>query len=148
MGISIVTAVVIALLMQGAEIGNVLNFMKSGFTIDTGVESVNRLLCRGGYEGMLWIVSFTMFTLSLGGLLEKTRILDVVLEKLGKLTDTQGLLILTHTITALLIASGTASQVLSILLPGRLYIPAYKKLKIKLRSVPESVRIAERLLLY
>lgn len=131
LSISIVTALLIAVLYQGYNVGDVLLFMKNGFSIDSGIDSVDALLTRGGYESMWWVVSFTMITLALGGLLEETKILEVILDKLGSLSKTPATLILIHSITSICVTIGTTSQVLAIVLPGRMYLKAYEKLKIK-----------------
>jgi NhaC family Na+:H+ antiporter len=131
MAVSSVFGMILSIVVQGYSLGEVLVFMQSGFVSETGVAAVDKLLTRGGLNGMLWTISFAFLALTLGGLLEKTRIIEVVLNKLGRFTKTQGMLILTHAITSMIVSATTASQYMSVVLAGRMYAPAYRKLKIK-----------------
>ena len=68
-----------AVAVQGVAIGDMMNFMNYGYVSETGIESVDSLLSRGGLQEMMWTISLGFIGLSLGGLLEKTHMLEVLL---------------------------------------------------------------------
>ncbi|MDI5893196.1 Na+/H+ antiporter NhaC [Halomonas rhizosphaerae] len=119
-----------AVAIQGVGIGDMMNFMNYGYVSETGVESVDSLLSRGGLQEMMWTISLGFIGLSLGGLLEKTRMLEVLLERMGKLVSNARGLIVTHVFAALATNLFSASQYIAIIIPGRMLVPAYRKLKI------------------
>ena len=124
-------ACLIAVVINGYGILDMMSFMNFGFVIDAGNADVNSLLNRGGLQGMMYTVSLGYFGLGLGGLLEYTGVLEVILEKMSGMTKKQGNLILTHVLSCIFINLFTASQYLSIMIPGKLFAPAYDKLKIQ-----------------
>ncbi len=121
----------IAMLFQGRGIYEMMSFMNYGFSIDTGIYEVNRLLNRGGIQAMMWTVSLGYLGLSYGGILEKAGVLDSLLGKMATITDTPRKLIITHVFSAIGVNMLSASQYVAIMIPGRMFLPAYKKLGIK-----------------
>ncbi|TLF52592.1 Na+/H+ antiporter NhaC [Halomonas urmiana] len=119
-----------AVAIQGVAIGDMMNFMNYGYVSETGIESVDSLLSRGGLQEMMWTISLGFIGLSLGGLLEKTHMLEVLLEKMGRLVSHSRGLIVTHVVASLATNLFSASQYIAIIIPGRMLVPAYRKLKI------------------
>ncbi len=117
-----------AMIFQGYGLADMLNFMNYGFVSETGVESIDSLLSRGGLQSMMWTISLGFVALSFGGIIEKTQMLSVLLEKMGSLVKSVGGLVTTHVISAILVNLFSASQYMAIIIPGRMYRPAYKKL--------------------
>lgn len=128
---SALVACAIAMMMNGYSVLDMMNFMNFGYMGESGNADIDALLNRGGLQGMMYTVSLGYFGLGFGGLLEKTGVLEVLLEKMALFTKKQGNLILTHVMSCILVNLLTASQYLSILLTGRLYVPAYDKLGIR-----------------
>jgi len=131
MVIASLAGLILALILQGRGLFEMMNFMNYGFKTDTGIETVNKLLNRGGLQSMMWTVSLGFLGLSFGGILEKTRMLEVLLDKMSMLVKKPGNLILTHVISTIGVNIFSASQYMAILIPGRMFLPAYKKLGIK-----------------
>ena len=131
MVIAALIAMLIAIFVQGYGLIEMMLFMNYGFTIDTGAELVNTLLNRGGIQSMMWTVSLGFFGLSFGGILEKTYVLDVLLTKIRHLISTARNLIITHVFSTIFVNFISASQYVSIIIPGRMFLPAYKKLRIR-----------------
>ncbi|SDJ88506.1 Na+/H+ antiporter NhaC [Natronincola ferrireducens] len=121
---------VFAIAFQGYSVGDVANFMNYGYVSSTGIEDVDALLSRGGLQSMMWTISLGFIALSMGGILEKTRILEVLLEKISGIVSTGKGLITTHVISALAVNLFSASQYMAILIPSRMFVPAYKKLRL------------------
>ncbi|MBN2900034.1 MAG: Na+/H+ antiporter NhaC, partial [Clostridia bacterium] len=66
MVIASLIAMVLAIMMQGYSVFEMMSFMNYGFSIDTGVAAVNKLLNRGGIQSMMWTVSLGYLGLSYG----------------------------------------------------------------------------------
>lgn len=121
---------IFAVVFQGYGLGEILMFMNDGFVSNTGIEQIDALLSRGGLQSMMWTISLGFIALSLGGILEKTKILEVLLEKISGLVNNVRGLIITHVLSSIVVNLFTASQFMAILLPSRMLLPAYKDLKI------------------
>lgn len=121
-------AMVIAVAVQGYGVYDMMGFMNYGFVIDTGIADVDKLLNRGGIQSMMWTVSLGWLGMCYGGILEKTGVLDTLLGKMMALTRNSRNLIMTHVVSSIAVNLLSASQYVAILIPGRMYLPAYKKL--------------------
>jgi Na+:H+ antiporter, NhaC family len=131
MVVASIIAMIIAMISQGYNILEMMSFMNYGFVIDTGVASVDKLLNRGGIQNMMWTVSIGYLGLSYGGILEKTGTLESLLEKMSVFTKSAKNLITTHIISSIIVNIISASQYVAIIIPGRMYLPAYKKIGIR-----------------
>ncbi|WP_350342897.1 Na+/H+ antiporter NhaC [Proteinivorax tanatarense] len=119
---------IFALLFQGADLFGVVDAMHFGYVMESGVELVDELLSTGGLHSMMWTISLIFLALSLGGILERARFLEVILENILKIAKSvASLTVFTH-ITAVFVNLFTADQYLSIVLTSRMYKDAYKKM--------------------
>lgn len=125
--ISGITAAVIAVAMQGETLPSIANIMENGYVSETGFSDIDTLLSRGGLFSMNYTSSLTIIVMVYGALLEKLGVLDVLLEKLTALTKTVGSLVCTTVVTSILINLITASQYMSIVLTGRMFVSEYRK---------------------
>jgi len=123
-------AAAMAMMFQGYSIGEMMNFMNYGFVSETGVAEVDALLSRGGLQSMMWTISLGFIALSFGGLLEKTRMLEVLLDQIKGLVKSVGGLVTTHVLSAIFINLFSASQYMAIIIPGRMLVPSYKEKKL------------------
>ena len=130
MVIASIIGMIFAMIFQGYGLGEMLNFMQNGFASATGVAEIDSLLSRGGLQSMMWTISLGFIALSFGGVLEKTRMLEVLLDKMKGAVKKSGGLIFTHAIAATLVNIFSASQYMAIIIPGRMLVPAYKEKKI------------------
>ena len=80
--ISAIVAMFIAILLQKYSLIDMMNYMNYGFKIDTGNFDVDKLLNRGGLQSMMWTVSIGYLGLSYGGILEKTGVLNTLLNSM------------------------------------------------------------------
>lgn len=124
--ISALVASLIAIFVQGQSISGITTIMDSGFVSNVGIASVDKLLSRGGLQNMSYTVSLTMIVMPYGAILEKTQVLNVLLEKFKALTKTVGSLVASTVLTAVGLNIVTASQYMSIVITGKMYIQAYK----------------------
>jgi len=101
--------------------------MVSGYTQKSDNEIISNLLNNGGIEAMMYTISLVMLAMSLGGILESTGILETLVTSLLKFAKSTGSLIATTVVTCISANVIACDQYLSILLPGRMYLSAYKK---------------------
>lgn len=127
-----VVGMAIAIVFQGHGILEMMSFMDSGYVLESGIADVDKLLSRGGIQSMMWTVSVAILGMVYGGVLEKAGVLEVILNKLSRITNSSRTLIPTHVVSAIAINLLSASQYVAILIPGRMFLPAYKKLGIRL----------------
>ena len=112
----------------GYNFNDVLTFAHSGFKIDTGTDSLNSLLNRGGVTSMTWVITLMMFALAFGGALERTGCLQSVVASVMRTTKSFKGLQTNAILTSVATNAVSGDVYLSIALPGRMYGPEYNKL--------------------
>lgn len=127
MVIASIVGTIFAMLFNGYGAAEMLGFLNNGFVSDVGVPEVDALLTRGGLQSMMWTVSLGFIALSFGGLLEKTRMLEVLLDKIKGLVKKTSGLVITHVFSSIIINIFSASQYMAIIIPGRMLAPVYKE---------------------
>lgn len=131
---ALATAVIFSMIWgmftQDVKFSAIVSVAVNGYASDTGVKAVDVLLSRGGLNSMMGIISMVLLASGLGGILEKTGILTVIINKLLKKVKSTGSLILSVLIScyAILLVSGNA--MLAIILPGRTFKDAFAERKI------------------
>lgn len=128
---SAMVAMVIAVVLQGYSIIDMMGYMNYGFTIETGNVDVDKLMNRGGLQSMMWTVSIGYLGLSYGGILEKSGVLNTLLFSVQAITRSARNLIVTHVFAGFITIMLSASPYVSILIPGRMFIAGYERLGIK-----------------
>lgn len=116
----------LAIFYQGATLHEVFIYMQNGYSIKTGVADIDSLLNRGGIQSMTWVITLVMIALALGGALERTRCLEVIVESLLKRTRRFGSMQTAAIGTAVATNLVAGDPYLSIALPGRMFAPAYR----------------------
>ncbi len=135
----VVAAGLISILTQGSNIKEVLTALNYGYKSQTGLEIVDKLLNRGGIQSMMWTFSLAVVALALGGILEKMRFLEVLVEKITSVVKGAANLI------AVTIASSIGSNMamgegyLSIILNGSLYHQAFEKENLRTSMLSRSL---------
>ena len=125
-----ITAMVIAIVFQGHSLLEIMSFMDGGYVMNSGIADVDALLSRGGIQSMMWTVSVAILGMIYGGILEKSGVLEVLLDKISSFTKSARMLIPVHVVTSIAVNLLSASQYVAILIPGRMFLPAYRKLGI------------------
>lgn len=117
---------ILAMVFQGANLHDVFNYMQGGYTISSGVKEIDSLLNRGGIQSMTWVITLMMIALALGGALERTRCLEVIVEAVLKRTRRFGSMQAAAIGTSVATNLVAGDPYLSIALPGRMFAPAYR----------------------
>ncbi len=117
-----------AAIFQKADVGAIIQAAHNGFVSETGVEAVDALLSRGGLSSMMGTVALILCALTFGGILEKTGMLEVIAESILKIARGRGGLVTATIFTCIFTNLTTGDQYLSIVIPGRMYKDAYRKM--------------------
>lgn len=122
----VLAGAVAAMITQGAGIHQLLTFANSGYSIDTGISTIDSLLNRGGIQSMMWTISLVLIALGFGGALEKTGCLEAIIAsimtRIKGFKGVQTAAVCTSISTNLV----AGDPYLSIALPGRMYAPIYR----------------------
>jgi len=127
MMLSALIASILAMVFQKEPLTVVAASLNSGYPAHTGVELVDNLLSRGGMMSMMetQLVAFTAF--SFGGIMQKTGLLNVLLDRVMKFASKVWSIVLTTIGTSVITALVTGSSYLSMIIPGELLAPVFKK---------------------
>ena len=117
----------VAMMMQGASLGDVMNALHYGYESATGIEVVDNLLSRGGLDSMMWTISLILCAMTFGGVMEKTGMLEALANVILGFAKSTGSLVVATIITALGMNVLAGDQYLSIVIPGRMFKDAYDK---------------------
>lgn len=125
--IGIVIGAIMAVVMQGASLGDLLTASYEGFVSNTGVEMIDELLSAGGLTGMMYSISLTIIAMMFGGIMEKTRQLEVIVGSILKRIKSVGGLVGITVFTSLFSNITMPEQYISVVVPGRMYTNTYKE---------------------
>lgn len=125
--IGIVIGGIMAIFMQGANLGDLLVASYDGFISETGIEMIDELLSAGGLMDMMYSISLTIIAMMFGGIMETTGQLEVIVNTILKRIKSIAGLISVTILTALFSNATMPEQYISIVVPGRMYAPAYKE---------------------
>jgi len=124
---SVAIAIVLAIVMQDRSISEVLNSLHSGYTSNTGLERLDVILTRGGIQSMMWTMSIALLALSLGGLLDRTGFVRVLMSgMLMRIKRTASLM--AATISAGIVSNMSMGEAyLSIIFGGQIFKKSYEE---------------------
>ncbi len=123
----IVAAVMAPIFQKDVTLGSILNSAMSGYTMESGIESLDNLLTKGGLMGMAESILMTMIAMMFGGIMEATGQLNVIINAITKYVKSGPALIGVTELTCIASNVTMPEQYISILVPGRMYAPAYRK---------------------
>ena len=124
--IGIIVAAVLGMIFQKNGFGDLLSAAYGGYTSNSGVEAVDNLLTKGGFESMMYTVSLVICAMMFGGIMEKTNQLRVVVTVILKKAQSTGSLITATVLTAIGSNLILCDQYMSIVMTGKMYAQAYK----------------------
>ena len=135
MMLGIVTGALCGMFIQGVSFVDMLGAAQYGYegAVSADVfgkevaEMVNGLLTRGGLQNMLWTISLAWFAIGFGGMLEAVGYLHVILNSAVKVLHKTGNLITATVVACIATNILVGDQYIAIVLPGRLFKPAYEK---------------------
>ena len=123
--IGILSAGILGVIFQGNTFGSLLSAAYGGYTSSSGVEAVDNLLTKGGFESMMYTVSLVVCAMMFGGIMEKTNQLRVVVNVILKKAQSTGSLITATVLTAIGANLILCDQYMSIVMTGKMYAQSY-----------------------
>lgn len=135
----IVAGGIIAWLVQHQSLPTITNSMANGYTAKTGVKQLDSLLSRGGINSITSTIMLLIAAVSFGGVLEKTRVLEVLVSAMVKWAHNTGRLIVAVLAASYIMLIGTGSQMVTVIIPGRAFAPVFKERGLHLRVLSRTV---------
>ena len=123
--IGILAAGVLGVIFQKNTFGSLLSAAYGGYTSSSGVEAVDNLLTKGGFESMMYTISLVICAMMFGGIMEKTNQLRVVVSVILKKAQSTGSLITSTILTAIASNLILCDQYMSIVMTGKMYAQSY-----------------------
>jgi len=133
--LSSVVAAVLAVNVQQLDMATAVASMVKGFVASTGDPMVDKLLSRGGMVSMMHVTLIAFCAFAFGGIVQKAGMLDVLLTRLLRVANTVGRIIASTVASSIAVALMTGSSFLSILIPGELFAPAYRKFDLAAKNL-------------
>jgi len=126
---------ILALIFQKASVTEIATAMNTGYQANTGMEDVDRLISRGGMMSMMetQLVAFTAF--SFGGIMQSTGLLSIILDRVMKFANKIWSIVITTIVSSIITALITGSSYLSMIIPGELLAPIYKRKKLAAKNL-------------
>lgn len=113
---------------DNCTLGSLFECGMNGFSCDTGIYEIDRLLNSGGLMNMTFSISMTIIAMMFGGIMEETHQLEVIVEKLKTLVKKPAGLVALTEVTSVVSNAVMPEQYISIVVPGRMYSEEYKKM--------------------
>lgn len=126
--LGIISGAIIGIIMQpGATFGGMLDAGMNGFVSETGIASIDDLLSSGGLTNMMYSISLTIIAMMFGGIMEKTKQLDVLVSKILQFIKKPASLVVATEATCVLSNALMPEQYISLVIPGRMYAETYRE---------------------
>lgn len=122
----------IAVVQEGEKIGDILNYMLNGYSIDTGLVYADKLLNRGGIMSMAETVLLVFIVFVIAGILQKTGFLEVLLQPMiDKIGNSRTKLVGSTFIASYCANAFSSSMMFTSVFVGTVMSPLYKEFKLK-----------------
>ncbi len=130
---------VIAVTTQGVGLAQILHCWNKGFSGSTGNAIVDQVLNNGGIQSMMWTFSLAFLGIALGGLLDGSGILRVIIEHVTRWVRSAFVLVLVTIVSSVASNVVMGENYLSSILNSRLWGTAYDKLGLQRRMLSRCV---------
>ena len=124
--IGTIAAGILGVIFQGNTFGGLLSAAYGGYSSQSGVEAVDNLLTKGGFESMMYTVSLVICAMMFGGIMEKTNQVRVVVGVILKKAKSTGALITATVLTAIGANLILCEQYMAIVMTSKMYAQAYR----------------------
>ncbi len=122
--------VICTTIIQGASFSDAMTYVYSGFESNTGNETLDSLLTRGGMTSMYYTIALMFMSLTMAGLLQKTEIMSCLVGKISHKLKNRQTLIPVQIVTGFVLSYIAADPYLSMLLSANAYADKYDELEL------------------
>ncbi|KAF5035365.1 Na(+)/H(+) antiporter NhaC [anaerobic digester metagenome] len=126
-GTGITFSAIWACLRQKTNVASLMSYIASGYNANTGIESLDNLLSRGGISSMLEMIGVVILAGILCGLFKELKIFSTLVDALGKQLHSPNTLVSITLISSFAVALATGNQYTPIALPAIAFLDAFDK---------------------
>jgi len=137
--VSSLAAMILAITYQGVAVGDAVDAVVHGYTSATGMPLVDTLLTKGGMMNMMDVTLIALCAFAFAGITQKAGMLDVLLQHMTRFANTTGRLIAATAASSAAVAVMTGSSFLTLLIPGELFAPAYRKAGLAAKNLSRTI---------
>jgi Na+:H+ antiporter, NhaC family len=123
-------ALVFATLFQGASVNEVISSIYDGVNVQTGNDTLDIMLSRGGISNMAWTFTLTMIAVPLGSLLEQAGFLRVLVHSLLANIQRRASLVTSAIISSFMSNIALAESYISIIINGQLFKHKFDEMEV------------------
>lgn len=125
--LGIISAAIVAIIFQGANLGDLMSVGMNGYKSTTGITAIDELMTAGGLTAMMYSISLTIIAMMFGGIAEVTGQLEAIVNKILLLVHSVTGLVTATILTCFISNATMPEQYISIVIPGRMYASTYKE---------------------
>lgn len=128
---------IIVCFSQGFDFAIECAFGEVGYT--TGVDTIDSLTSTRGMGGMLYTIWLIICSMCFGGVMERSGMLESITEYLLKVIKGRTSAVATTCMSSLFLNATTGDQIISIILPSKMYGSAFDRLKLPRKLMSRSL---------
>ncbi len=132
-------AIGLAAMVQGRGFDEIFTSIQYGYSIESGVGTVDTLLNRGGIQSMMWTLSLALIALALGGVLDGVGIMRTLTNALIRKIRTVVQLVASTIATGVLVNMSMGENYLTIIFSSQIFKESFRKMGLKQRMLSRSV---------
>lgn len=132
-------AIGFAATLQDRDFGEIFTSIQYGYSIESGVGSVDTLLNRGGIQSMMWTLSLALIALALGGVLDGVGIMRTLTSALIRRIRTTVQLVGSTIATGIMVNMSMGENYLTIIFSSQIFKESFRKMGLKRRMLSRSV---------
>ncbi|MDU3338056.1 Na+/H+ antiporter NhaC [Paraclostridium bifermentans] len=123
---------IIAVIQEGQKVGDLLNYVLNGYSIETGITYADKLLNRGGIMSMAETVLLVFIVFIVAGILQKTGFLEVLLKPMiDRIGNSRAKLVGSTFVVSYFANAFSSSMMFTSVFVGTIMSPLYKEFKLK-----------------
>ncbi|KGJ48988.1 sodium:proton antiporter [Clostridium sp. NCR] len=123
---------IIAVIQEGQKVGDLLNYVLNGYSIETGISYADKLLNRGGIMSMAETVLLVFIVFIVAGILQKTGFLEVLLKPMiDRIGNSRAKLVGSTFVVSYFANAFSSSMMFTSVFVGTIMSPLYKEFKLK-----------------
>lgn len=130
----------IAWLYQGISLKQLVTYIQSGFVIDTGVSTVDKILNRGGISSMYSVAILVILAMFISGILTHTGVMDAFIGTIIKGVKGQFSLVLITMVLAYFLSAFAGSFTLASVLTSTFMLPLYHEKGLKSENLARVIQ--------
>lgn len=136
----VVSGALVALLYQGSPLTKLVIFMQKGFSIDTGVSTVDKILNKGGISSMYDMAILIVLAMFISGILTDTGVMDAFMGVIVKKVKGQLSLVLITMVLAYFLSAFAGSFTLASVLTSTFMVPLYQEKNLKSENLARIIQ--------